>query len=192
MARVAAPNHEKPTVAARRYLRPDEANRLIDAAGRRGRYPFRDKVLLRMAYRHGLRANEVVGMQWSNIDLDGGTIHIARSKGGRSSVHTMDRDEVRDLRKLRRDVTGTFAFETERGGPLSVDALQRIVAAAGEAAGLGVHVHPHMLRHAAGYMLANAGADTRLIQDYLGHISINSTVRYTEIAPKRLAAVRVR
>jgi type 1 fimbriae regulatory protein FimB/type 1 fimbriae regulatory protein FimE len=49
-----------------------------------------------------------------------------------------------------------------------------------------------MLRHATGYALANEGTDTRLIQDFLGHASITNTVRYTKLAPARLAAVRVR
>jgi site-specific recombinase XerD len=104
----------------------------------------------------------------------------------------LDRDELRDLRKLRQDATGLFVFETERGGPLSIDALQYIVREAGRVAGLDLDVHPHMLRHAAGYALANEGTDTRLIQEFLGHASINSTVRYTALSPKRLAQVRVR
>jgi type 1 fimbriae regulatory protein FimB/type 1 fimbriae regulatory protein FimE len=183
---------KKPKVSDRRYLRPDEANRLIDAAGQRGRYPFRDKVMLRTIYRHGLRASEATGLRWSQIDLETGTIHVARLKGSIDSTHTMDRDELRDLRKLRREVTGLYVFETERGGPLSVDAIQYIVREAGRLAGLDVEAHPHMLRHAAGYMLANEGTDTRLIQAYLGHKDIRHTAHYTALAPKRLAAVRVR
>ena len=188
----AASISEKPTVADRRHLRPEEANRLIEAAAKRGRYPFRDKVMLRLAYRHGLRASELVGMRWSAVDLDNGVLHVARAKGGRASTHTMDKDELRDLRKLRETTPGLYVFETERGGPLSVDASQRICRAAGQAAKLDLDVHPHMLRHAAGYALANQGTDTRLIQEYLGHSSINSTVRYTALAPGRLAALRVR
>ncbi len=61
----AAPSGKKPKVQDRRYLRPDEARRLIEVAGKRDRYPFRDKVLVRMVYRHGLRASEAVGMRWS-------------------------------------------------------------------------------------------------------------------------------
>jgi site-specific recombinase XerD len=53
-------------------------------------------------------------------------------------------------------------------------------------------VHPHMLRHATGYSLANEGTDTRLIQAFLGHADIRHTAHYTAISPKRLAAVRVR
>jgi type 1 fimbriae regulatory protein FimB len=188
----AASNGKKPKVSARRYLRPDEAHRLIEAAGQRGRYQFRDKVLVRLVYRHGLRAKEAVNMRWSQIDLEAGVIHIARLKGSNDSTHTLDRDELRDLRKLRQQVTGLYVFETERGGPLSVDALQYIVREAGKLAGLDVEAHPHMLRHAAGYMLANEGVDTRLIQDFLGHRDIRHTAHYTAISPKRLAAVRVR
>ena len=183
---------KKPKVKDRKYLRPDEARRLIEAAGKRGRYPFRDRILVRMVYRHGLRASEGVGMRWSQVDLDQGVIHIARVKGSNDSTHSLDRDELRDLRKLRQQVTGLYVFETERGGPLSVDALQYIVREAGRAARLDVQVHPHMLRHAAGYTLANEGVDTRLIQDFLGHADIRHTAHYTALSPRRLAAVRVR
>jgi integrase len=58
---------KKPKVEDRRYLRPDEAHRLIKAAGKRGRYAFRDKVLVRLVYRHGLRASEAVNMRWSQV-----------------------------------------------------------------------------------------------------------------------------
>jgi type 1 fimbriae regulatory protein FimB/type 1 fimbriae regulatory protein FimE len=183
---------KKPKVTDRRYLRPDEARRLIEAAGKRGRYPFRDRVLLRLVYRHGLRASEAVGMRWSQLDLEAGTLHVVRLKGSIDSTHSLDRDELRDLRKLRQRVTGLYVFETERGGPLSVDALQYIVREAGWLAKLDVEVHPHMLRHATGYSLANERTDTRLIQAFLGHADIRHTAHYTALSPRRLAAVRVR
>ena len=108
-------------------------------------------------------------------------IHIARVKGSNDSTHSLDRDELRDLRKLRQQVTGLYVFETERGGPLSVDALQYIVREAGRVARLDVQVHPHMLRHAAGYTLANEGVDTRLIQDFLGHADIRHTAQHVRV-----------
>ncbi len=78
-----------------------------------------------------------------------------------------------------------FLFTSDRGDPLSTSMFHKIVAAAGRAAGLPLPVHPHMLRHAAGFKLANDGRDTRAIQHYLGHRNIQHTVRYTELAPER-------
>ena len=180
----------------RDYLRPDEANAVIDAAGRVGRQRLRDQALLRLMYRHGLRASEAKHTKWSDFDLTPGsgakTFHVRRLKGSTDSVHSLDRDEVAALRRLKAASTSPFVFVSERGGPLSADMIARIVERAAEAAQLGLHVHPHMLRHATGYALANEGTDTRLIQDFLGHASIANTVRYTRLAPGRLAAVRVR
>jgi type 1 fimbriae regulatory protein FimB len=162
-------DNEKPKVAARRrHLRPEEATKLIAAAGKRGRYPERDKLLLRLAYRHGLRASEAVGLRWDSFDLDGGSLTIVRPKGGRTSTHTVARDDLGVLRRMRKATNGPWVFETERGGPLSVDAMQYIVRAACEAAGLGDALHPHMLRHGAEYALINDGVDVRLAQEWSG------------------------
>jgi type 1 fimbriae regulatory protein FimB/type 1 fimbriae regulatory protein FimE len=77
---------------------------------------------------------------------------------------------------------------TERKGPLTADTVRNVVARAGEGAGLPFPVHPHMLRHACGFKLANDGHDTRAIQHYLGHRQIQHTVRYTELAAGRFRA----
>jgi integrase len=100
---------------------------------------------------------------------------IARAKGGGTSTHTVARDDLGALRKMRKATNGPWVFETERGGPLSVDAMQYIVRGAGEAAGTGDAIHPHMLRHGAGYALINDGVDVRLVQEFLGHASITAT-----------------
>ena len=60
-----------------------------------------------------------------------------------------------------------------------------MIARLGVAAGFGFPAHPHMLRHACGFKLANDGVDTRSLQAYLGHKNIQHTVRYTELAPTR-------
>jgi type 1 fimbriae regulatory protein FimB/type 1 fimbriae regulatory protein FimE len=184
-----------PHVADRDYLTPEEANRMIEAAGRTGRNGLRDQVLLRLIYRHGLRATEARHVKWSHLDLDTPrerTIHVFRVKGSNDSVQALDRDEVAGLRKLQQTSDSPFVFVSERGGVLSADMVARIVQRAAQHARIGLHVHPHMLRHAAGHMLANDGTDTRLIQDFLGHRDIRHTVRYTRLAPARLRAVRVR
>ena len=87
----------------RDYLRPDEANALIEAAGKVGRQPLRDQCLLRLIYRHGLRASEARNAKWTDFDIMAGsgpkTFHVRRLKGSVDSVHTLDRDEVSALRK---------------------------------------------------------------------------------------------
>jgi type 1 fimbriae regulatory protein FimB/type 1 fimbriae regulatory protein FimE len=93
---------------------------------------------------------------------------------------------LRTLRRLQRDYPQTaYVFVSERKAPLTVDTIRKIVNRAGRKAGITFQVHPHMLRHATGYKLANDGQDTRAIQQYLGHRNIQNTTRYTELAPDR-------
>jgi site-specific recombinase XerD len=78
-------------------------------------------------------------------------------------------------------------FTSERGAPFSTAGFARMVERAGVEAKLAFKAHPHMLRHACGYALANKGHDTRALQAYLGHRNIQHTVRYTELSPARFA-----
>jgi type 1 fimbriae regulatory protein FimB/type 1 fimbriae regulatory protein FimE len=156
------------------------------AAGGVGRHGHRDATVILLAYRHGLRVGELVALRWDQIDLRQGLLHVARLKNGVPSTHPLRGPELRALRKLQRENgTAPYVFTTERRGPLSDSAVRKIIARAGEEAALGFSVHPHMLRHACGYKLANDGHDTRAIQHYLGHRNIQHTVRYTELAPGR-------
>jgi len=68
---------------------------------------------------------------------------------------------------------------------MTTSTVRKMLARAGELANLAFPIHPHMLRHACGYKLANDGHDTRALQQYLGHKNIQHTVRYTELAPDR-------
>jgi site-specific recombinase XerD len=107
------------------------------------------------------------------------------AKGGQTSTHPLLGDELRVLRTLKRDANSPFIFVSERGSPFTVSGLQKMIERVGIEAKMPFKVHPHMLRHATGYVLANKGTDTRTLQGYLGHRSIQSTVRYTELAPGR-------
>ena len=98
----------------------------------------------------------------------------------------MSGKELRALRQLKRMYSESpFLFSTERGGPMTEATVRKLVARAGSEAGIELPVHPHMLRHATGFYLANNGVDTRTIQAYLGHRNIMHTVRYTQLAPDR-------
>jgi type 1 fimbriae regulatory protein FimB/type 1 fimbriae regulatory protein FimE len=171
---------------SREYLTPTEVGKLIKAAGG-GRYAHRDATLILIAFRHGLRAIEICDLEWSQVEFGrAASLHVRRAKNGKPAVHPLRGDEVRALRELRRQFPDSaFVFPTERGGPFTSDAVNRLIKRIGQRAGFDFQVHCHMLRHACGYALANAGHDTRAIQDWLGHRSIQHTVRYTELPPTR-------
>lgn len=172
----------------REYLTADEVDRLVAAARRLGRHGERDAALILIAFRHGFRVSELVALRWSQVDLRAGLLHVRRVKNGIDTVHPLRGPELRLLRALERrygGVSGGYVFASERGGPLSAAGVRKIVERAGRAAGLDFPVHPHMLRHATGFYLAAKGEDTRAIQAYLGHRSIQHTVRYTALAPGR-------
>jgi integrase len=145
-------------------------------AAEQNRSGHRDATAILVAYRHGLRASELVALRWDDIDLATGRLHVRRAKGGDASVHPISARESRALRKLLREApTSPYVFMSERCAPLSAAGYQRMVARAGVAAKFTFLVHTHMLRHACGFKLANDGHDTRAIQAYLGHRSIMST-----------------
>ena len=146
--RLVAPATIKRTVAPRRrpnaeyrtreHLTETEVEKLIEST-KDNRYGHRDSTMILVAFRHGLRASELVSLRWDQIDFEGGRLHV---------------------RKM-------------------------LVARAGVTAGFRFQLHPHMFRHSCGFKLANDGVDTRSLQAYLGHRSIQHTVRYTELAPGR-------
>ena len=183
----ATPNTVIPSVKrTRRYLTEKEVNKLMDAARKHGRHGHRDATMILIAYRHGLRASELVDLQWSQIELDSGRLHVRRAKRGTPSVHPLQGDEIRALRRLRREQEASpFVFTSERGGPMLAKAWGNHFERLGKRAGMPFQVFPHMLRHACGFALANAGHDTRSLQAYLGHKNIQHTVRYTELSPDR-------
>jgi integrase len=170
----------------REYLTEAEVERLMNAA-KGNRWGHRDATMLLVAYRHGLRAFELVDLRWDQVEFKTASLHVRRAKQGTPSTHPILGDELRALRRLQReqDPKSPFVFTSERDAPFSTAGFARMVERAGAEAGLGFKAHPHMLRHACGFALANKGHDTRALQAYLGHKNIQHTVRYTELAPTR-------
>jgi len=169
----------------REYLTEKEVERLMKAATS-NRYGHRDATMILLAFRHGLRASELCSLRWDQVDLVHARLHVARLKNGISSVHPLTGNELRALRRLQREqAKGRYMFMSERGAPMSAVGFRRMVTRLGKAAKMPFTVHPHMLRHACGFKLANDGHDTRALQHYLGHKNIQHTVRYTELSPDR-------
>ena len=142
----------------------------LSQPGKRGRNPLRDVVLIRLLYRHALRCSEARMARWSQFDLDSAgtkTFHVKRIKGSVDSAHTLDRMRLPVCASCGKRPTARTCSSASAAGPISADMVARVVAEAAEQAGIGFHVNPHMLRHSAGYMLANEGTDTLLIQAHL-------------------------
>ena len=180
------PNKELRT---REYLTEAEVDRLIEVA-RKNRWGHRDATMILIAYRHGLRAAELVDLRWDQVDFRSANLHVRRVKNGTPATHPLTGAELRALRRLEREAkkAGTltpFVFTSERGTPFTTAGFARMIERAAEAAKLKIKAHPHMLRHACGFKLANDGVDTRALQAYLGHRNIQHTVRYSELAPDR-------
>jgi hypothetical protein len=104
---------------------------------------------------------------------------------GNAGLHVRRVNEIRALRELKRATESPFVFVSERGAPFATSGFAKMVARVGVEARFKFRVHPHMLRHACGYALANKGHDTLALQAYLGHKNIQHTVRYTELSPAR-------
>jgi type 1 fimbriae regulatory protein FimB/type 1 fimbriae regulatory protein FimE len=170
----------------REHLLPDEVEAMIKAT-RDTRYPERNSTMILLMFRHGLRVSEAIALRWAQIDFKTGLLHVNRLKGGVASTHPISARESRALHTLKRSNSqnSPFVFLSERGAPMSDRNVRVIVAEAGKKAEIDFPVHPHQLRHACGYYLALHGHDTRAIQAYLGHRSIEHTVRYTALAPDR-------
>ena len=183
-----SPNSRKyKDVRSREYLLLEEVEAMRSAINRSNcRHAHRNSTLILLIYRHGLRVSEAMALRWEQIDFNGGTIYVKRVKKGISSTQPLYGDEIRALRKLKRDyATCPYVFQSNRRSPLAKDTISGIIEQAGLLAGLPFPVHAHMLRHGTGYYLANRGIDTRIIQSYLGHKNIQHTVRYTELASGR-------
>lgn len=167
----------------REHLLEAEISEVIRAAdGPTGRYGARDAALILVLYRHGLRASEACALDWSHVDWEFKLLTVHRAKHGPVGTHPLRPGVLRALRAIR--AASGPVFVSERGDRLQPAAIHKIVARAGRLAGIPFSVHPHMLRHSCGYALADAGADVRTIQHYLGHRNINSTLIYTALSPR--------
>ncbi|XNM66718.1 tyrosine-type DNA invertase [Escherichia coli] len=182
-------------MSKRRYLTGKEVQAMMQAVCY-GATGARDYCLILLAYRHGMRISELLDLHYRDFDLNEGRINIRRLKNGFSTVHPLRFDEREALEcwshiraSWYRADKSDAVFISRRGTRLSRQQAYRIIKSAGIAAGTATPTHPHMLRHACGYELAERGADTRLIQDYLGHRNIRHTVRYTASNAARFAGL---
>ena len=170
----------------REYLTEDEVERILRHAANE-----RDRLMILMAYRHGLRVSELINMTWRQLDLDAGRLEVRRAKGGEDGQHPIGGREIRGLRKLRRQqpVDARYVFVTDRtGAPMTRNGFYKLLEKAAAAAGLD-DVHPHLLRHGCGFKLVNNGMDTLALAAYLGHANVQNTKRYARMNATRFDGI---
>lgn len=177
----------------RRHLTKGEVERLI-AATKGFRNEARDRCLLLLMFRHGLRVSEACGMKLSQVNIEERQLYVARLKGGLSTTHPLRAEEVKALKAwlaIRKQLNPTTdaLFMSKRSHKITRARVAVLIKKYGERAGLALSPYPHMLRHACGFALADQGMDTRLIQDYLGHKNIQNTVIYTAANSARFERV---
>ena len=175
--------------AGRSHLTGLEVGKLI-AATRGSRNEARDRCLLLLMFRHGLRVSEACRLKLEQVNTQSRQLHIVRLKHGLPTSQPLRGDELKVIRawlkqRARMKPTGKAFFVSEQRRPLHRSTVNLMLDTCSKAAALPFSAHPHMLRHACGFALADQGADTRLIQDYLGHRNIQHTVRYTAANPAR-------
>lgn len=192
MSPLTLPRRQKNDVyRSREHLTKGEVYRLIESAGSRGRHKVRDRTLLLLMFRHGLRAGEAVILRWDAVLWDEEELIIHRLKRGVPGWHQLQPNELEALKELKGEqYSGNYLFCSERGEHLTPKAVSRIVENAGKLANLPLPVHPHMLRHACGFYLGDQGQPTKDIQGWLGHKSISNTVKYVADNPARYERFR--
>ena len=180
----------------RKYLTEEEIGKVRKAAKQKSKHKHRNDTLILMMFRHGLRVSEAVDLQWEQINFKHKQLHVVRRKNGKPATHPLDEITLRALGQLKKDQLEkykskkdypetSYLFVTDEGKRIAVRTAHHIVAQAGKRADLPFTISPHMLRHSTGFYLANEGADTRIIQDYMGHANIQNTVIYTELNANR-------
>ena len=163
---------------------------------------LRDRAILETLYAGGLRISELVGLERGDLDLRDGMARVL-GKGskervvplGRTARAALDdylehgRPELERRNTAAGKRSGDAVFLNARGGRLTRQGAWLIVRAAGDRAGLGDRLFPHVLRHSCATHMLDHGADIRVVQELLGHASLSTTQVYTRVSPERLRAV---
>lgn len=177
-----------------RALSPDQAQALLDPAPE-GELETRDVAMFELFYSSGLRLAELAALDvGGGLDLDEGMVTVTGKRGRSRSVPVGGKAAaaVRAWAAVRSGFcrTGELAlFVTRTGGRMSPSAIRSRLALRARLLGLGVHVHPHMLRHSFASHLLQSSGDLRAVQELLGHASIRSTQVYTHLDFQHLARV---
>ena len=172
--------------------RPDKATPKQEAAA------ARDRAMLELLYSSGLRVGELVGLDLENLRLDLDLVQVKEGKGGKDRLVPVGKKAAQALKayisfrpKLLsgKGTVQNALFVNHRGGRLTPRSVQRLVEARGQGLSGGRKLGPHALRHAMATHLLEGGADLRSVQEMLGHKSLSTTQKYTELTLDHLLKI---
>jgi type 1 fimbriae regulatory protein FimB len=169
------------------YLTACEVEQLMEAT-KDHRHSIRNRLLILLAWRHGLRCEELVSLKLNQVNISGRELYVMRVKGSVNNHHPLEEDEIRLLKRYLRErqankgASSEQLFLTERGEGMQPHAFNHLLNVMAKRAGFTFKVYPHMLRHACGFHLANKGVNAFMIQSYLGHKQISNTMRYVHVS----------
>jgi site-specific recombinase XerD len=169
------------------FLSNEDVSALVAAPETDTPLGLRDRALMELLYAAGVRVSELVGLDTADADLSDGLLRV-RGKGRKERVVLIGRPARRALAGYLREGRPRLAvgaeaalFLNHKGGRLSVRGVEGLVRKYALAAGLDQRIFPHLLRHTFATHMLEGGADLRVLQELLGHASINSTQIYTHV-----------
>jgi integrase/recombinase XerD len=179
-----------------KYLTATEVDALLQQPDLSTALGLRDKAMLELLYATGLRVSELIGLSWSDLEINLGVLRC-RGKGskerlipvGKSALRAIEAYVQRGRPALAKGRETPFLFLNRRGQGLSRVGFWKLLRRYGRAAGITTPLTPHMVRHSFATHLLERGADLRSIQLMLGHSDISTTQIYTHVVKERLKQI---
>lgn len=176
-----------------RVLSVDEVFRLLDQSpGEENKLFLRDKLAYELLYSCGLRVAELTALNLDSIDMQQGIVRVV-GKGSKERVVPVGStalDALKAYLAARNSADGESPLLLNaRGGRLTARSVQRLLKKYLLQAGLPTDASPHALRHSFATHLLDGGADLRAIQELLGHASLSTTQKYTQVSFSHLTQV---
>ncbi|MFP4000686.1 MAG: site-specific tyrosine recombinase/integron integrase [Thermoplasmata archaeon] len=166
-----------------KYLKEDEVRKLLNSPERKN---VRDRLILRILYRCGLRVSEVTSLKIQDINFDEGMITVRGGKGDKDRIVPIDDDTLDLIQLYKGDKDKGVLILSQRGKALSNRQVERIVKKYAKRAGLKKNVYPHMLRHSFAVHSLKSGMNLRSVQKMLGHASLTTTQIYLDLTGEDL------
>lgn len=177
-------------------LERDEIERLLAAPAGDDPLHLRDRAILELLYATGMRVAECAALEVAAIDFNAGTARVL-GKRDKERIVVLGRPALAALtaylRQARPQLAGAresgFVFLNRRGGTLTTRSIHKLVSGWARRSGLPRPVTPHMLRHTFATHMLEQGADLRIVQELLGHVSLSTTQVYTRVSREHLKRV---